>query len=65
MLDRTGDTAVPAATEDTASPFRTTSEPPPKFSWVHAWGMTKWGKKAGRWGEGTDGLSKESSRRSD
>ena len=39
------------------SPFRTISEPPPKFSWVHAWGMMRWGKKAGRWGEGVDGVA--------
>lgn len=40
-----------------ASPFRTSPEPPPKFSFVHAWGMMKWGKKAGSWGQGTDGLT--------
>jgi predicted ATPase len=38
------------------SPFRTVKEPPPKLSWVHAWGMMKWGPKAGTWGEGVDGL---------
>jgi peroxisome-assembly ATPase len=27
------------------SPFRATDEPPPKFSWVHAWGTMKWGPK--------------------
>ena len=40
-----------------ASPFRTSQDPPPKFSFVHAWGMMKWGKKAGSWGQGPDGLS--------
>ena len=30
-----------------ASPFRTAEEPPPKFSWVHAWGVMKWGPRAG------------------
>lgn len=39
-----------------ASPFRVSQEPPPKFSWVHAWGMMKWGKKAGAWGQGVEGL---------
>ena len=39
-----------------ASPFRTASEPPPKFSWTHAWGMMTWGKKAGPWGKGPEGL---------
>ncbi|KAJ4378398.1 hypothetical protein N0V86_006101 [Didymella sp. IMI 355093] len=38
-----------------ASPFRTTSDPPPKFSEAHAWGVTTWGKKAGAWGQGLRG----------
>jgi protein AFG1 len=29
---------------------------PPKFNWTHAWGMIKWGKKAGSWGQGPEGL---------
>ena len=40
-----------------ASPFRTAQEPPPKFSFVHAWGMMQWGKKAGAWGKGVEGLN--------
>ncbi|KAL9128002.1 MAG: hypothetical protein Q9217_003228 [Psora testacea] len=39
-----------------ASPFRTSQEAPPKFSWTHAWGMMTWGKKAGAWGKGPEGL---------
>ncbi|KAL1296875.1 hypothetical protein AAFC00_004490 [Neodothiora populina] len=39
-----------------ASPFRTSTEPPPTFSWTHIWGTMKWGKKAGAWGQGVDGL---------
>ena len=39
-----------------ASPFRTSQEAPPKFSWTHAWGMMTWGKKAGSWGKGPAGL---------
>ncbi|MCJ1232247.1 hypothetical protein MMC14_000196 [Varicellaria rhodocarpa] len=39
-----------------ASPFRTSQDPPPKIPWVHAWGMMTWGKKAGAWGKGVDGL---------
>lgn len=39
-----------------ASPFRTHPDAPPKFSWTHAWGMMRWGKKAGAWGKGPDGL---------
>ncbi|TKX18551.1 putative AFG1-like ATPase-2 [Elsinoe australis] len=39
-----------------ASPFRTSKEPPPKFSWSHVWGTVKWGKKAGAWGQGPEGL---------
>lgn len=41
-----------------ASPFRTTTEPPPKFGWQHAWGMVTWGKKAGEWGKGVEGQRK-------
>lgn len=40
------------------SPFRTSEEPPPKFSDVHAWGVMRWGKKAGAWGQGVDGLDR-------
>ncbi|KAL6715057.1 hypothetical protein ACLMJK_007318 [Lecanora helva] len=39
-----------------ASPFRTSREAPPKFGWQHAWGMMIWGRKAGPWGKGPDGL---------
>ena len=42
-----------------ASPFRTSEQPPPKFSWTHAWGMMTWGPKAGKWGQGPAGLTKE------
>ncbi|KAI9811581.1 MAG: hypothetical protein M1827_005330 [Pycnora praestabilis] len=56
-----GATEVVKTTDDAlfkhgASPFRTHQDPPPKFSWVHAWGMMVWGKKAGIWGKGPDGL---------
>jgi len=39
-----------------ASPFRTAVELPPKIGWTHAWGMMRWGKKAGAWGKGVEGL---------
>lgn len=39
-----------------ASPFRVHAEPPPRFGWVHAWGMMRWGRKAGVWGKGVEGL---------
>ncbi|OAP54414.1 hypothetical protein AYL99_11515 [Fonsecaea erecta] len=35
-----------------ASPYRTHADPPPKFGWQHAWGMMRWGKKAGGMGQG-------------
>ena len=38
-----------------ASPFRTRGDPPPKFGWQHAWGMMRWGRKAGEWGKGVEG----------
>ena len=43
-----------------ASPFRTSQDPPPKIPWVHAWGMMTWGKKAGAWGKGPEGLQERS-----
>ena len=43
----------------TSSPFRTSTEPPPKFSWVHAWGLVNWGRKARRRGEGPDQKSEK------
>lgn len=42
-----------------ASPFRTSSDPPPKFGFQHAWGMMTWGKKAGEWGKGVEGDRKK------
>ncbi|KAF1997547.1 hypothetical protein P154DRAFT_547345 [Amniculicola lignicola CBS 123094] len=39
-----------------ASPFRTTSSPPPKIAWTHIWGTVVWGKRAGAWGRGVEGL---------
>ncbi|KAK0514248.1 hypothetical protein JMJ35_002865 [Cladonia borealis] len=42
-----------------ASPFRTSQEPPPKFGWQHAWGMMTWGRKAGAWGQGPEGLNRK------
>lgn len=43
-----------------ASPFRTATEPPPKFSLQHFWGTVKWGRKAGRWGQGAEALGRAS-----
>ncbi|EKG21534.1 ATPase AFG1-like protein [Macrophomina phaseolina MS6] len=40
----------------TASPFRTWPGPPPKIGWTHVWGTMKWGRKAGAWGKGVEGL---------
>ena len=40
-----------------ASPFRRSESPPPRFNWTHAWGMALWGKKAGPWGQGPQGLN--------
>ncbi|KAK5221909.1 hypothetical protein LTR72_006165 [Exophiala xenobiotica] len=40
-----------------ASPFRNSASPPPKFGWQHAWGMMRWGKKAGDWGKGIDAFT--------
>lgn len=45
-----------------ARPLRKMQDPLPKFDWTHAWGMMKWGKKAGVWGQGPDGLGKRKDR---
>jgi peroxisome-assembly ATPase len=39
-----------------STPFREQREPPSKIGWTYAWGMMKWGKKAGHWGHGPEGL---------
>lgn len=39
-----------------ASPFRTVTDAPPKIAWTHIWGTVKWGKRAGAWGKGVEGL---------
>lgn len=52
---RLSDNEVASMFKHGASPFRKSAEPPPKFGWQHAWGMMKWGKKAGEWGKGVDG----------
>ena len=66
-LDETSDTTVPGNKNifrHGASPFRTSQDPPPKIPWVHAWGMMTWGKKAGAWGKGPDGLQERSKAKS-
>lgn len=40
-----------------ASPFRVVDNAPPKIAWTHVWGTIKWGKGAGAWGKGVEGLS--------
>jgi hypothetical protein len=42
-----------------ASPYRTNPSPPPRIGWQHAWGMTTWGRKAGRWGQGPEAFAEE------
>ncbi|KAG9775019.1 hypothetical protein KCU88_g5236, partial [Aureobasidium melanogenum] len=45
----------PFSTSSSSSPYRNrTQESPPKFAGYHAWGMMKWGNKAGDWGKGVD-----------
>ncbi|EKD16562.1 hypothetical protein MBM_05031 [Drepanopeziza brunnea f. sp. 'multigermtubi' MB_m1] len=38
------------------SSSRNERDPPPEFGVWQAWGITKWGKKAGAWGQGVEGL---------
>ena len=42
---------------------REKQESPPKIGWTHSWGMMKWGKKAGPWGQGVDGLDLRSNKK--
>ncbi|KAH8821045.1 AFG1-like ATPase-domain-containing protein [Xylogone sp. PMI_703] len=35
---------------------RRTGVEPPRFGPTHAWGVMKWGRKAGAWGQGPEGL---------
>ncbi|KAK5110114.1 hypothetical protein LTR62_006248 [Meristemomyces frigidus] len=47
----------PVVEEDAnTSPWRNSKEAPPKFGLSHIWGTTKWGVKAGAWGQGVEGL---------
>ncbi|KAL9624957.1 MAG: hypothetical protein Q9160_001004 [Pyrenula sp. 1 TL-2023] len=41
------------------SPFRTLQEPPPRFGERHFWDLGLWGRRAGRWGKGVEGLGEE------
>ncbi|KAL8914462.1 MAG: hypothetical protein Q9171_000967 [Xanthocarpia ochracea] len=63
--DKEGDVKEETLFRHGASPFRTSQDPPPKIPWTHAWGMMKWGKKAGAWGQGPDGLRERQERRAD
>lgn len=56
------DARTDALFKHNASPFRTSKEPPPKVGWQHAWGMMKWGKKAGEWGKGVEGDRRKENR---
>lgn len=44
-----------------ARPFRAAKEPPPKFGFQHIWGTVRWGRRAGSWGQGVDGLKDKES----
>lgn len=50
------DTRDERSFRQSASPFRASQEPPPQISWTHVWGTMQWGKRAGAWGQGVDGL---------
>lgn len=57
-----GDAKQDALFRHAASPFRTSAEPPPRFGWQHAWGMMRWGRKAGEWGKGVEGNRRKATR---
>ncbi|KAI9853287.1 MAG: hypothetical protein M1824_001454 [Vezdaea acicularis] len=50
---------------DGGSPFRREEKPPPVFGEWHAWGIVKWGRKAGAWGRGVEGLAERKKGESD
>lgn len=54
-----------AMTTSMTSPYRVSREPPPKIGWTHAWGMMKWGRKAGAWGQGVEGLEERGKKKRD
>ncbi|KAF2722416.1 hypothetical protein K431DRAFT_221931 [Polychaeton citri CBS 116435] len=56
VVDNTRDERSFKDAESSTSPFRTSSDPPPKLGWQHVWGTIKWGRKAGAWGQGIEGL---------
>jgi hypothetical protein len=38
-------------------PIPSSSQPnPPNIPWTHIWGTVKWGKRAGTWGKGVEGM---------
>lgn len=53
---RSSQTSPSKGESTSTSPFRTSTEPPPKIPWTHMWGFMRWGKKAGAWGKGVEGL---------
>jgi peroxisome-assembly ATPase len=48
--------AEDAIFRNSVSPFRTILGPPPHIGEEHIWDARRWGKRAGVWGKGVDGL---------
>lgn len=46
-------------------PFREKRKPPTKIGLAHAWGTATWGKKAGPWGKGPEGLAERTGKKGD
>jgi len=60
MSDETRDErSFRTGASSSSSPFRNSEEPPPNISWTHIWGTMRWGEKAGKWGQGPEGLEKK------
>lgn len=55
-VEEEGDSGHGRGQSAMTSPYRVSREPPPTIGWTHAWGMMRWGRKAGVWGQGVDGL---------
>ncbi len=58
-----GERGTKEENKDYFDSFRDMRKIPTKIGWMHTWGMMKWGKKAGPWGQGPQGLDQRTDRK--
>ena len=51
--------------QQSVSPFRSVEEAPPKLDESHIWSLGLWGKRAGAWGKGAEGLKEKAAQESE